>query len=311
MVIELVEQAPCNTCVKDNFVIADDFSLPYTLIKGGGSRPLVLITAGVHGCEYVGIKTSMSLVEDIELKQYKGSVLLLHTVNPTGFYQKMTSLVPEDMVNLNRIFQNSHQELTLSYHIKQFFRERLLPHVDYLIDLHGGNKEELLTPHVYYSILGDSSVIHQSKELAQVSGSPVIFASSDVGGLYQAAAIDYGIPSILLEQGDSGTCLPEDVHKMSESVQALLASIFEGQEAPKSDQVYYQKSYSFYSGHLACWTCFVRPGDRVNKDQILGQLHTLHGDVLEDFFALESGLVLYQKSNLVTHIGESLITIAY
>lgn len=309
--IELIENTPSHTLVRAYMPITDEYSIPYTLIKGRESHPLVLITAGIHGCEYVGMKTSMSVVKDIEAKQFEGSVLLFHAVNLTGFYQKITTLVPEDRVNLNRIFQDTNCYQTVSYQIKQVFREKLLPHVDYLLDLHGGNKEELLTPHVYYSLLGDKATVQASERLAQVSGSPIIFASSNVGGLYQAAAIDYKIPSILIEQGDSGTCLPEDIQKMKVSLLHLLEYIFEEKEPAQTQQVYYKKCYSFSSSYLACWSCFVKPGDRVEKGQLIGQLHTIHGEVLEDFFALESGTVLYQKANLVTDRGESLITIAY
>ncbi|HFU3844609.1 TPA: DUF2817 domain-containing protein [Streptococcus suis] len=309
--IELIENTPSHTQVRAYMPITDEYSIPYTLIKGRESHPLVLITAGIHGCEYVGMKTSMSIVKDIEAKQFEGSVLLFHAVNLTGFYQKITTLVPEDRVNLNRIFQDTNRYQTVSYQIKQVFREKLLPHVDYLLDLHGGNKEELLTPHVYYSLLGDKATVQASERLVQVSGSPIIFASSNVGGLYQAAAIDYKIPSILIEQGDSGTCLPEDIQKMKVSLLHLLEYIFEEKEPVQTQQVYYKKYYSFSSSYLACWFCFVKPGDRVEKGQFIGQLHTIHGEVLEDFFALESGTVLYQKANLITDRGESLITIAY
>lgn len=309
--IKLVENTPCYTLVKDSMVITDEYSIPYTLIKGRESHPLVLVTAGIHGCEYVGIKTTMALVADLEAKQYDGSILLLHAVNVSGFYHKITTIVPEDKVNLNRIFQDANHYPTISYQIKKFFRKKLLPYVDYVLDLHGGNKEELLTPHVYYSLLGDITTIQTSERLARVSGSPIIFASSDIGGLYQAAAIDYKIPSILIEQGDSGTCLPEDILNMKTSLLNLLEYIFEEKEPPQTEQVYYKKTYSLNSNHSACWSCFVRPGDRVEKGQPLGQVHTIYGDLLEDFVALESGVVLYQKASLITYSGEALITIAY
>lgn len=310
MILSILNEMPQQTIKKDFFKVMDNILLPYTLIKGKQNFPLVLVTAAVHGCEYVGVKATMELAKDSQLKNYDGSILLIHAVNVTGFLQKVTTLVPEDYVNLNRIFQDKAAINTVSYRIKNFFKDNLLPYVNYLIDLHGGNKEEILTPHVYYSLRGQQSVVEQSKLLACVSGSPIIYESNFQGGLYQAAAIDYNIPSILLEQGDNGTCLPQDVFDMKQAVLRVFNYIFK-QEIPTTYPEYYQEVFALYSGHLGCWSCFVKPGDKVEKNQFVGQIQNLHGEILEKFYAQESGVVLYQKATLVTYAGESLITVAY
>lgn len=300
-----------HTIQKNFFNIMNNIDLPYTLIKGKQNFPLVLITAAIHGCEYVGVKTTMELVKEEQLLNFSGSILLIHTVNVTGFYQKVTTLVPEDYVNLNRIFQDDSPLGTLSYRIKNFFRESILPVANFVIDLHGGNKEEFLTPHVYFSIRGDKDNVEKSKLLAQASGSPIIYESDFQGGLYQAAAIDFNIPSILLEQGDNGTCELSDIEEMKNSVMRVLDYISIGKLEKKVQQDYYQDVFKLYSGNSGCWSCFVKPGDKVEKGQFIGQIQNVHGEILEKFYAKKSGVVLYQKATLVVYAGEALMTVAY
>ena len=56
-----------------------------------------------------------------------------------------------------------------------------------LIDLHSGNREELLTPHGYYSLRANPEVMEKSYQMLQASGTPIIYQSQDRGNLYHAA----------------------------------------------------------------------------------------------------------------------------
>lgn len=289
--------------------VADNVAIPYTLLKGKSCKPLVTISAAVHGCEYVGVKTVLNLSQQWDFKE-EGSVLLLHTVNPTGFLSKTTTLVPEDQLNLNRIFQDTSNHDSLSYHIKKTICSKVLACSDYLIDLHGGNKEEILTPHGYYSTLAKEDVAQESFNMLRASGTPIIYASKATGGVYQAGALDYRIPSILLEQGDLGRCLPDDVQTMTQAVLNVVAYIFHKNLPPHTvEPRIFTKWYECVSAHDGCWTCNVLPNQDVKKGDVLGEITDIFGNVLENIVAQEDGLVLFQKATLVTKKDDVLVTI--
>ena len=69
-----------------------------------GSRPgkRLIVTAGVHGCEYIGILAVSRLIQELDPRQMKGEVVFLPIANEGGFYKEIKQLVPEDGVNLNR-----------------------------------------------------------------------------------------------------------------------------------------------------------------------------------------------------------------
>ncbi len=306
---ELDSMAPCSS-YQGSLPITDELAIQYTLLKGQASQPLLTISAAVHGCEYVGVKALMDLAHEWDFN-FQGSVLLLHAVNVSGFWARETTLVPEDGLNLNRIFQDQGPVSSLSYHIRSVIESQVFSVSDFLIDLHSGNREELLTPHGYYSLRANPEVMEKSYQMLQASGTPIIYQSQDRGNLYHAASVDYGLPSILLEQGENGTCLPEDVLAMKESVKQVARYLFEGvMPYYKQAPLIFDDSYYLTCQRSGCWMCFVRPNQTVQAGQVIGEICDIYGNILEKVTAKEDGLVLYQKATLVVHQGEVLLAVA-
>ena len=54
------------------------------------------VTAGVHGCEYIGILAVSRLIQELDPRQMKGEVVFLPIANEGGFYKEIKQLVPED-----------------------------------------------------------------------------------------------------------------------------------------------------------------------------------------------------------------------
>lgn len=309
-IMDIIDSLPAGSRHQGCLQGRGSVSLFYTILKGQASRPLLTVSAAVHGCEYVGVKTVMELSHEWQFAG-QGSILLLHAVNLTGFLARETTLVPEDKVNLNRIFQDVQAPQTFSYQIKQTIQEEIFPYTDYLVDLHGGNREELLTPHGYYSLLADPAVAEVSYQMLQASGTPLIYASKASGGMYQSASIDYQIPSILLEQGENGTCLPQDVLVMKEAVRQVAAYVFDKvQPYYRTTSLYFDDSYYITCQGTGCWTCFVQPNQTVQEGQVIGEICDIYGNIMETIRAERDGLVLYQKATLVVFEEELLVAVA-
>lgn len=56
------------------------------LLCGAHPGKTLVVTAGVHGCEYVGILALQKLVETLDCATLYGQVILLPLVNPKGFF---------------------------------------------------------------------------------------------------------------------------------------------------------------------------------------------------------------------------------
>lgn len=107
------------------------------------------MTAGVHGCEYVGIEALNRLKQELDPAALSGRVILLPLVNPEGFYQGSKQTIPADGQNLNRMFPGK-SDGTFSSQLARVLEETLYPEADFLMDLHGGDVNEALTPLIFF-----------------------------------------------------------------------------------------------------------------------------------------------------------------
>ena len=117
---------------------------------GGFPRKTLVVTAGVHGCEYVGIQAVQEILQELRPQELFGRVLLVPLVNAAGFYAG-TDLVPADRNNLNRCFPGSAQggvTQRMAYALEQV----LYKEADFLLDLHGGGSGESMTPLVFFPV---------------------------------------------------------------------------------------------------------------------------------------------------------------
>ena len=62
-------------------------AMPATVICGVKDGPTILITAGIHSAEYVGIQAAMELAKEFQPEELKGNVIIIPLVNVSGFEQ--------------------------------------------------------------------------------------------------------------------------------------------------------------------------------------------------------------------------------
>ena len=79
-------------------------TIPICLIHGTKPGKTVLLTAGVHACEYPGAAAVMELCRELEPSQVSGRMILVPMLNVSSFYERLPFVVKEDGKNLNRMF---------------------------------------------------------------------------------------------------------------------------------------------------------------------------------------------------------------
>ena len=113
------------------------------LLCGAHPGKTLVVTAGVHGCEYVGILALQKLVEMLDCATLFGQVILLPLVNSKGFFAGVKQLNPADGRNLNREFPGK-EDGTETQRMAWTIEKLLYPEADFLLDLHGGDWNEEL-----------------------------------------------------------------------------------------------------------------------------------------------------------------------
>lgn len=278
-----------------------EFSLPATILRGKEPGKTMLITAGVHSGEYVGIQAALELSLRLNIGKVAGTVIIIKVVNRLAFENRKGSVGLTDGKNLNREFPGN-PEGTEMERLAYAIASEVQPLADYYIDLHSGDDYEELTQFVYYAGKAEPWVASVSREMAAQVDVPYMVKSGVAsGGSYNYAASCRGIPSILIERGGMGAWNNEEVRSTRRDVRNILChlGIYRGRRD-------YRRYYPLEvvdvryqdAGQSGLWYPVKQVGDMFRQGEALGEVRDYEGNILEVSIADYDGVILFQTSSL-------------
>ena len=131
-----------------------EFRLPAAVLHGTRPGKTMLITAGVHGGEYVGIQAAIELSQKLKIQKVAGTIIIVKVINVPAFERRNGSMGLTDGKNLNREFPGNPKGTEME-RLAWAVSHELQPAADYYIDLHSGDDYEQLTSYVYYAGMAD------------------------------------------------------------------------------------------------------------------------------------------------------------
>lgn len=282
--------------------------LPVTIIRGTDDGPNILITAGIHNEEYVGIETANRLALELAPEMIRGCVVIIHICNPTGFAAQSRDVVPEDGKNLNRCFPGS-ADSTGAHRLAHFITEDFIRPASCHIDLHSGGGREELVPHVYYQAMEEGPISDSSRKLAMLMDAPFMVASEVYNGSAFSHAMQCGVVSILMERGSMALWTEEEVEDYLIDVRRILYRLGVLPDCKKQRQeprdIIGLDYYHSKAG--GCWYPSKRSGSMVNKGECLGTVKDSFGNALCSVFADSDCAVLFQLGSFSVQQGEFVV----
>lgn len=276
------------------------------LLCGTHSGKTLVVTAGVHGCEYVGILALKKLIETLDCAALCGQVILLPLVNSKGFFAGVKQLNPADGRNLNREFPGK-ADGTETQRMAWVIENILYPEADLLLDLHGGDWNEELAPLVFFPCGAGKKLEQETRRAAQALSVSMRVCSTAQNGLYSWAA-QKGIPALLLERGGNGRWTPEEVDADREDVLRLMNHLgiikedFSAIQQTEITKAVYEEAPA--DGY---WFPEVCAGQDVLKDALLGRWKSSDGTQCREVRARFAGRVLYETVVLGVRRNDPLI----
>lgn len=277
-----------------------EFRLPAAVLHGTRPGKTMLITAGVHGGEYVGIQAAIELSQKLKIQKVAGTIIIVKVINVPAFERRNGSMGLTDGKNLNREFPGNPKGTEME-RLAWAVSHELQPAADYYIDLHSGDDYEQLTSYVYYAGMADEKTFSQSRRMAEQVDVPYMVRSNVAsGGAYNYAA-SQGIPSILIERGGMGAWTSEEVRSTRRDVRNILChlGIYQGK---KDYRTYYPLDVTDIcyqdASRDGLWYPFKKPGDMIREGEILGEVRDYEGGLLELSVAEYDGVILYQTGTL-------------
>lgn len=290
-----------------------DYAFPITILNGACDGKTILITAGIHGCEYPGIRAAAELAKELDPQEIHGVVLLIHAVNMSGYLLRQTFVVPADpeRKNLNRLFPTDHSG-TLADKICLFLMEAFVKHCDFHVDLHSGDMVENLEACLLIANIPDPEKKAFLTEVARHTGFRWCMYSGGKREFYNGSALTYGVPSLLFERGGAGECLPEDVARDKDDVIRVMQmlNILPGQPASNPDQHFFDKHEwtEAEAGDEGMLIPFVKVGEDITEGQKLFEVQDMFGNPIRSIYAKYNAHVVITTRTLAVHQGDDLIT---
>lgn len=236
-------------------------------------------------------------------------MILLPLVNPEGFYQGSKQTIPADGKNLNRMFPGK-PDGTFSSQLARVLEETLYPEADFLMDLHGGDVNEALTPLVFFPASVPESLSAAASAAAESLSVPYRVASTSQNGLYSWAA-QCGIPALLVERGDRGLWSEKEVAACRENVYELmrhLGILNAASVSPCLQQAEIRRAVYEEAPADGFWYPAVSAaGQKLKQGTLLGTLKDSYGNEIARYTAPFDGVVLYYTLSLGVKSGDPLI----
>jgi len=287
-----------------------DLKIPVTLLNGKGTGKTVVILSGIHGGEYPGIETAIRLAAVLRSEELTGRVILVHPVNTAAFFARQQYIHPGDGKNLNRVFPGQANG-TASDKIAYAITNELFSQADFVMDLHGGDLHEALTPFVIFSNGGSSEVNQVSDAAAKLMGIRYLIGSNFSRTTFGTAG-QMGIPGFLAELGQCGSWSEEEVGAYMKGILNVLKylRLLPGQVEPMIDEVdYLAEFHTVTAQESGCWYPSVQIGDAVKAGTRIGEMRDFFSNPLATYSADQDGIVLVLVKSLAIHALDPIFAI--
>lgn len=295
-----------NKCEKKKFKTGQIRGVAFC---GKNEGKTLLITAGVHGGEYVGIETAMRLINELETNKMFGNVVICPVINTDGFYSGVKQISTIDGKNLNREFPGNENG-TISQKIAFDIEKYLYPIADFIVDLHGGDINEKLTPIIFFPYASGEDIKIYVRDIASRMSVDFRVGSYAENGLYSYAT-KKGIPAMLYERGSHGMWSEEDVLTEKEDMYKLmeiLGIIKEGYDIDINlNQREITKAEYEQADSDGCWYPYFTNGDEIKKGELLGVLKSIDGEIIQRVEAKFDASVLYYTLSLGVRKNDTLM----
>jgi len=175
-------------------------SLPFRIRQFGGEQegPRLLITAGVHGDEYLPMLAVEALIRHFESSEanLRGTLTLISIVNPPAF--RRGNRCGDDQLDLARTCpgrEDGSATEQIAFHLS-----REIENADYYVDIHTGGTELCILPMAGYILHPDKTILEKQRSLANASLLPFLWGTSaELEGRSLSVARDANVPAIYVE----------------------------------------------------------------------------------------------------------------
>ncbi|MDH5367758.1 MAG: succinylglutamate desuccinylase/aspartoacylase family protein [Cyclobacteriaceae bacterium] len=276
--------------------------MPVIVIKGSSSGSTLGLTAGIHGNELNGIPIIHELLENIDFKKLKGTIIAIPGLNVFSIQVDERRFIDEE--DLNRNFPGKKNGNRSQQYVSKI-NELILPSFDFMIDMHTASFGRINTMYARADLKNDTL-----KLLAKLQQPDIILnsigASTANGAVssprtMRAEAVLKGIPCITVEYGNPQVFQKELTERGLKGIMNTLNALeMYGNNKHKElvdKATYCKKSYWIYMNEGGFLEVPVELNQRIQKGDKIGIVKDAFGNILNEYLAPEDGIVIGKSTN--------------
>lgn len=280
-------------------------SVPVIIERAKKTGPTLLLTGGIHGDEINGIEILRRMLFNKSIRPVKGTVIVLPIVNVMAFLNLSRKFA--DGRDLNRSFPGNKNG-SLASKVANSVSTRIVPHADYVVDLHTGAEDRFNFPQVRYD-----EQHPENAELASAFNAPfTIIAGSQRAGSLRRMLGKKGTPVIVFEGGKSKNINEQVVDTGSRGVRNVMRHLgmLNGDETGRRRRTRVLNETKWVrarnSGMLQRT---VRNGAKVAKGDLLAYINGPYGQFQKKVKSPMDGYVFCVNEAPVIYKGDGLFNI--
>ncbi|MFD2177970.1 succinylglutamate desuccinylase/aspartoacylase family protein [Veronia pacifica] len=276
------------------------------VLHGNKPGPVLMVNAAIHGDELNGVEVVRQLLETIDPKKLKGTLIAVPVVNVFGFIHKSRYL--PDRRDLNRCFPGAERGSIAGRLAYQFFSQ-VVSRTTHIVDLHTAAIHRTNLPQIRANLSNKAA-----EEMATAFGTPVVVDAALREGSLRAEAEKIGIPVITYEAGEALRFEPYAITAGVKGVKRVMRHL---------GMIRSNKRKKFVEPVVARDTRWLRAesdgilrshiglGQRVSKNQTIATISSPSGGNDIAIIAPQGGIVIGQQTLPLVNEGDAIFHIAF
>lgn len=279
--------------------------VPVIIERGKQDGPTLLLLAGIHGNEINGVEIIRNIISKKLNKPTSGTVICIPVLNVFGFLNQKREF--PDGKDLNRMFpgsKNGSLASIFAYHVL----EKIIPHVDYCIDLHTGGSDRFNSSQIRIS-KNDPELL----DLAKVFNPRFIVPAPNRDKSFRQAATQLGKKVLLFEGGKSLDIHNRITMRGTNGIMKLMHHLqmrdFSTEIAEMSvfETIQIKESSWIRARHGGMFRFHVKDGAKVNKGDIIGSISDPYGQFEHQVKIPAEGYIIGLNHSPIVYQGDALI----
>lgn len=276
--------------------------VPVMVARGSEPGGVVGITAAVHGNELNGIPVIQRLFKELDPKHLKGTIVGVPIVNAPSLLRKKRRFI--DSVDLNHIMPGKETGNLSQVYAYRFFN-RIIKHLDYLVDLHTASFGRVNSYYIRADLRDPVT-----RKMAFLQNGQIVVHNPPSDGTLRGAADEMDIPAITLEVGDPNTFQKGMIRSGLTGIYNLLIylGMIEGTiDEPEEPSIVCKSSYWIYTDTGGILRIYPKITHMVKKGELIAIINDVFGNKIREYLAPEDGIIIGRNMHPVAQTGSRIV----